>query len=63
MPKRELTDKVTHGTPSTYTNYGCKCPECRRAWAEYRAGYRRPAVESRKLEWWQQDLEDAAKSA
>lgn len=26
--------KVTHGTPSTYINYGCRCAECTEAAVE-----------------------------
>lgn len=25
-----------HGVASTYTNFGCRCVECRRAWALYK---------------------------
>ena len=26
----------THGVASTYTNRGCRCADCRRAWAAYK---------------------------
>lgn len=35
-----MTDKpfavaTRHGTTSTYTNYGCRCDDCRVAWSAY----------------------------
>lgn len=32
---------ILHGTRSAYTNYGCRCDECRKAEAKYKARYRR----------------------
>ena len=28
-------DDTRHGTPNAYTNYGCRCQECRKAWEAY----------------------------
>lgn len=30
--------EIRHGTKGEYSNHGCRCTECRRAWAEYYAG-------------------------
>lgn len=32
--------KIKHGTNSTYTTYGCRCDECKRAATAYHAGLR-----------------------
>ncbi len=34
------TRPVQHGTPSTYTNWSCRCEPCTSAWAEYRRAQR-----------------------
>ncbi len=34
-------DEIKHGTRGAYQNDGCRCDECRKAEAEYRARYRR----------------------
>lgn len=40
--KKTYTDwhEPTHGTPSMYTNYKCRCDECKRAWRVYFRSYR-----------------------
>ncbi len=30
---------MTHGKAATYTNHGCRCEECKAAWAKYKQGY------------------------
>ena len=32
--------EVEHGRYQTYNNYGCRCDDCRTAWADYRAQQR-----------------------
>ncbi len=43
MKTRALTPTVSHGKPSTYTNYGCRCTDCRHGWATYAAQRRKAA--------------------
>lgn len=37
-------DDPRHGKPSSYTNWGCRCDECRAAWAAYKRATRKPAA-------------------
>lgn len=37
----QRADKIKHGTPNGYANYGCACELCTKAWADYQANYRR----------------------
>lgn len=37
--EREIPERV-HGTLSGYSNYRCRCPECRAANSDYQAKYR-----------------------
>lgn len=39
--RRTPPKPISHGTPNGYVNKGCKCGECKRAWAEYIAARRR----------------------
>ncbi len=34
-------DKVQHGSASMYTNYKCRCDDCKAAWVEYSKKYTR----------------------
>lgn len=34
---KDVAEMMVHGTPSTYTNYGCRCDECRLAMKRYQA--------------------------
>ena len=36
----------THGSNSTYLNYGCRCPECKQAHKEYGAEHRNQEYKS-----------------
>ncbi len=36
----ESTGYAEHGSPSYYTNHGCRCDDCRKSWNSYRRSYR-----------------------
>ena len=44
-----LTPGVTHGKQSTYV-HGCRCPKCRKGWADYRRVKEQARRQRRKLE-------------
>lgn len=46
-----------HGKPSTYNNHKCRCPECKKAWAEYM----RPRVKAHRHA--KKQAEESAKQA
>ena len=37
----EPADAAWHGTPNGYTNHGCGCEDCSRAWHQYHGPYMR----------------------
>lgn len=41
------TAQVPHGRMSTYTNWGCRCGECRQVWRQYQSAYRKLGRPSR----------------
>jgi len=40
--------KMKHGTRSTYTNYKCRCPACKKANRDYQRPYMRSIYKVRK---------------
>ena len=53
-----------HGLPSTYTNKGCRCEECRDAWREYCKKYTQKyrqnnpdKVRQQQHDYWAREME------